>query len=89
MRGTTMARLIAALGLGLAALLTQPGTDMQARAHARQPTDVTAPQHRRVPRITVYPLSRYYRECAFALGIERRPSGDVITPRQHCWWALR
>jgi len=91
MRGTTMARLMAALGLGLAALLTQPGADMQARAQAstRQPTNVTAPQRRRVPHITVYPLSNYYRECAFALGIEHRPSGDVITPRQHCWWALR
>jgi hypothetical protein len=90
MRATTMAILTA--GLALAALVAQPGAGTQARAQAastRPPTDLTAQQRRRVPRITVYPLSHYYRECAFALGVEHRPSGDVITPRQRCWWALR
>ena len=33
-----------------------------------------------MPRITVVPLSRYYRKCDFWLAVEHRPSGDVITP---------
>ena len=89
MRAITMAILTA--GLGLAALVAQPDGGTRAWAQAVSPpprTDVVQ-QRRRIPRITVYPLSHYYRECAFALGVERRPSGDVITPRQHCWWALR
>jgi hypothetical protein len=50
-----------------------------------------APQQprRHTTRITVVPLSRYYRQCDFWLAVEHRPSGDVITPQQHCWWALR
>jgi hypothetical protein len=48
-----------------------------------------APPRRRVPRITVYPSSRYYRKCDFALVVEHRVSGDVITPQQRCVWALR
>jgi hypothetical protein len=35
------------------------------------------------------PLSRYYRKCDFWLAVERRPSGDVLTPQQRCVWALR
>jgi hypothetical protein len=37
----------------------------------------------------VVPMSRYHRQCDFWLAVEHRPSGDVITPQQHCWWALR
>ena len=44
---------------------------------------------RRVPRVTVYPSSRYYRKCVFALAVEHRLSGDVLTPQQRCVWALR
>ena len=29
------------------------------------------------------------RDGAADAAVERRPSGDVITPQQHCWWALR
>ena len=48
------------------------------------------PAARRAPtRVTVYPLSRYYRKCDFWLAVEHRPSGDVITPQQKCVWALR
>lgn len=47
------------------------------------------PPRRHTTRITVVPLSRYHRECDFWLAVEHRPSGDVITPQQHCWWALR
>jgi hypothetical protein len=89
MRAITMAILTAALALAMVA--TPPGaTPAAAQASLTQPpTDARPYQRRRPSRVTVYPLSRYYRECAFALGIEHRPSGDVITPRQRCWWALR
>ncbi len=78
-------RIMAAAALGFAAL----GTLADDAARAAPPTDVSAQQHRRVPRITVVPLSRYYRKCDFWLAVEHRPSGDVLTPQQHCWWALK
>ena len=88
--------ILAAATLGLVALATLPD-DIARAASARTaapPTDVSSQQQqqeprRRVPRITVVPLSRYYRKCDFWLAVEHRPSGDVITPQQHCVWALR
>jgi hypothetical protein len=86
-------RIIAAAALGLAGLVTLPdGAALAASASAAAPpTDVSAQQQapRRSTRVTVVPLSRYYRKCDFWLAVEHRPSGDVITPQQHCWWALR
>ncbi len=70
--------------LGLAAIVTAAG-DAAAQAQTATP----APHRRHIPRITVVPLSRYHRQCDFWLAVEHRPSGDVITPQQHCWWALR
>jgi hypothetical protein len=67
--------------LGLAAVAVDA---IPARAQTATP-----PPRRHVPRITVVPLSRYHRECDFWLSLEHRPSGDVVTPQQHCWWALR
>jgi hypothetical protein len=85
-------RIIAAAALGFVALAAAPGSAALA-ASAGPPTDVSSQQQqeprRRVPRITVVPLSRYYRKCDFWLAVEHRPSGDVITPQQHCVWALR
>jgi hypothetical protein len=89
--------IIAATALGLVALATIPGGTPPAYAAsasaAAPPTDVSSQQQqeprRRVPRITVVPLSRYYRKCDFWLAVEHRPSGNVITPQQHCWWALK
>src|SRR5690349_11254888 len=89
--------IIAATALGLVALTALPGGTLPARAASASataaPTDVSSQQQqeprRRVPRITVVPLSRYYRKCDFWLAVEHRPSGDVITPQQHCWWALK
>jgi hypothetical protein len=86
-----------AAALGAAALATLSVGAAPARAAsattAAPPTDVSSQQQqeprRRVPRITVVPLSRYYRKCDFWLAVEHRPSGDVITPQQHCVWALR
>ncbi len=82
--------IIAAAALGLAALGTTPALAASATA-AAPPTDISSQQQapRRSTRITVVPLSRYYRKCDFWLAVEHRPSGDVITPQQHCWWALR
>jgi hypothetical protein len=86
-------RIIAAAALGIAALVALPGGGTALAAStsaAAPPTDVSSQQQqRRVPRITVVPLSRYYRKCDFWLAVEHRPSGDVITPQQHCWWALK
>jgi hypothetical protein len=86
--------IIAAAAIGLVALAALPGGTAPARAAsaAAPPTDVSSQQQeprRRVPRITVVPFSRYYRKCDFWLAVEHRPSGDVITPQQHCWWALK
>jgi len=89
--------IIATAALGLVALAALAGGGAPALAAsasaAAPPTDVSSQQQqeprRRVPRITVVPLSRYYRKCDFWLAVEHRPSGDVITPQQHCWWALR
>jgi hypothetical protein len=78
---------LAALGLGGAA----PAAAASASA-AAPPTDVSSQQQqrpRRPTRITVVPLSQYYRKCDFWLAVEHRPSGDVITPQQRCVWALR
>jgi hypothetical protein len=87
MRGSI--RIIAAAALGLAAVACA-GDAARAASGSSAPTDVSAQQQqRRVPRITVVPLSRYYRKCDFWLALEHRPSGDVLTPQQHCWWALR
>jgi len=91
----TRIRIIAAATFGLVALATLPGDAARAASAtaAAPPTDVSSQQQqeprRRVPRITVVPFSRYYRKCDFWLAVEHRPSGDVITPQQHCWWALK
>ena len=83
----------AALGLVAGATLADSAARAASASAAAPPTDVSAqqqqPQRRRVPRITVVPLSRYTRKCDFWLAVEHRPSGDVITPQQHCWWALK
>jgi hypothetical protein len=87
-------RIIAAAALGLTALApggAAPAAAASPSAAAAPPTDVSSQQQqpRRSTRITGVPLSRYYRKCDFWLAVEHRPSGDVITPQQHCWWALR
>jgi hypothetical protein len=82
--------MIVAAALGLAIAPTQLVTPAMAQPAVRAPGEAAPPPRRRVvPRITVVPLSRYHRECDFWLAVEHRPSGDVITPQQHCWWALR
>jgi hypothetical protein len=86
-------RFILPAALGVAAIVTLPATAPPALAASARavlaPTDLSSQQRRRIPRITVVPLSHYYRKCDFWLAVEQRPSGNVITPQQHCWWALR
>jgi hypothetical protein len=79
MHSRTRAGLMVLLGLAAVAIDAIP---VQAQT-------ATPPPRRHIPRITVVPLSRYHRECDFWLSLEHRPSGDVVTPQQHCWWALR
>jgi hypothetical protein len=79
MRRRNRASWLMVLGLGLAAIAADTA--------AAQDTAPTAPRKR--PHVTVHPLDRYYRKCDFWLAVEHRPSGDVITPQQHCVWALR
>ena len=81
-----------AAGVGLAAIVTQPAASAPVKSgtQAAMSTELSAQQRRRVrPRITVVPLSRYYRQCDSWLAVEHRPSGDVITPQMRCVWALR
>ena len=40
-------------------------------------------------RLEVYPSSRQVRRCVDWYAIERRPSGEVLTPHMRCWWARR
>jgi hypothetical protein len=40
-------------------------------------------------RIEVYPNIKRVRRCIDWYAIERRPSGEVITPHMRCWWAAR
>jgi hypothetical protein len=82
-----------AAGLGMA-VIVQPAVSAPARAAAETAampsTELSSQQRRRVrPRITVVPLSRYYRQCDSWLAVEHRASGDVITPQMRCVWALR
>ena len=75
---------------GLMAVLAVATLALEAGgALAQAQVQPTPPPRRHIPRITVVPLSRYHRECDFWLAVEHRPSGDVVTPQQHCWWALR
>ena len=51
------------------------------------------PPHHPPARIRVHPLVRSFpgpdavRQCTAWLEPEYRPSGTVIVPRMHCWWA--
>lgn len=36
-----------------------------------------------------YPGPNAVRRCAGRLVTEHRPSGTVVVPRLHCWWARR
>ena len=78
MGARTIARRGALLGWAAIAIGGTIPADAQTATQTIQPT--------RHPRITVVPLSRYHRQCDFWLATEHRPSGDVITPQQHCWW---
>jgi hypothetical protein len=51
-------------------------------------TDLSAQNRRPPPRLRVYPPRGrlLYRDCDFRLVQQRRPSGAVIVPWQHCWW---
>lgn len=40
-------------------------------------------------RIEIYPSSRQVRRCIDWYAVERRPSGEVVTPHMRCWWARR
>lgn len=55
-------------------------------------TDEFSAQRRIRPistRIEIYPSSRQIRRCVDWYAIERRPSGEVVTPHMRCWWARR
>jgi len=82
---------IAALGLlamsPTAARTAPAGAAIEPRVGV---TDLSAQRRRRAPaRITVVPLSRYYRQCVDWYALEHRPSGDVVTPQMRCRWVAR
>jgi hypothetical protein len=74
-----------AASIALAAIVTD-AAPVAAQDAGRNPP---AAARRTRTHVTVYPLSRYHRQCDFWLAVEHRPSGDVITPQQKCVWALR
>ena len=54
--------------------------------NARASTDISAQERRPPTRFRVYPGRLLYRDCAFRLAYQWRPSGNVIVPVQRCWW---
>lgn len=87
-------RLAAAAVLGLLALgpAAPAGAQMVAPGVREPAAGNPAPRRvvRRAPtRIVVSPNQRLFRQCEDWLAVEHRPSGDVITPQQRCWWAAR
>ncbi len=70
---------LAMLVLGTA-VVTEPASAAPRTAAA---TEMSA-QGR--PQIRVYPGRLLYRECAFRLVQEWRPTGLYVVPRQRCWW---
>jgi hypothetical protein len=66
---------------GLATLLVV-GTALPAAAQNPAPR---APGPR--PRIEINPRPLLYRRCASWYVIQYRPSGTVLFPEKHCWWA--
>jgi hypothetical protein len=81
---TLVAALLGALAcVAPATALTAPRA---ARIAATSP-EFSAQQYRPRTRLRVYPGGRLlYRDCSFRLAQQRRPSGTVIVPVQHCWW---
>ncbi|MEJ0074316.1 MAG: hypothetical protein WDO17_02520 [Alphaproteobacteria bacterium] len=49
-------------------------------------TDISAQERRPPTRFRVYPGRLLYRDCAFRLAYQWRPSGTVVVPVQRCWW---
>jgi hypothetical protein len=49
-------------------------------------TEISAQTRRRATRLRVTPGRLLYRDCAFRLVQEFRPSGPVVVPRMRCWW---
>ncbi|EJW11000.1 hypothetical protein A33M_3741 [Rhodovulum sp. PH10] len=84
----------ASVALVAAALLGGPAS---AQSWDRQPWDGAAPAAadydrappRARPRIEVRPNRQLVRVCEDWLALERRPSGDVLTPQMRCHWAFR
>lgn len=54
----------------------------------RAATEFSAPR-RRVPRLTVTPYWRAYRECVDWYAVEPRAAGPTVVPHMRCWWARR
>ena len=48
-----------------------------------QPSEPTAPPHRR---ITITPRPLLYRRCTDWYELQYRPSGTVLYPQMRCWW---
>ena len=71
---------------GVPAIAAPKNTSVEGAA-AADPSVQRRP--RRITRIEVYPLSRYYRQCVDWYAVEPRPSGPVVTPHMRCRWALR
>ena len=87
-------RLATAAVLGLLVLGSAVPADAQMAAPGMREPAAGNPAPRRVvrrapTRIVVSPNQKLFRQCEGWLAVEHRPSGDVITPQQRCWWASR
>lgn len=64
-----------------------------ARLEPMVPTEISTQARKRTRRaatqITVSPTRRLVRECTAWYALERRLSGDVITPQMRCWWTVQ
>jgi hypothetical protein len=67
-----------ALAVTLAAPVAPLSAQEDPRAYRRPPL-----------RLEVRPAPRYHRRCVDWYAVERRFTGNTITPQVSCWWTLR
>ena len=81
----TLRALVGVVGLAaLAAAVALP-----AAAQAPGPPERRVVVRHVRPRIEVVPAPLIYRHCSSWYVLQARPSGTVLFPQQHCWWARR
>ena len=73
---------------GALAVLTAPNLAAAQTPQNAQVGDRIVPTPSRTrPRIEIHPRPLLYRRCTDWYELQNRPSGTVLFPQKHCWWA--